>query len=60
MVTANAIAVGDIHTVDDPEAMGRSEKPHKTRFAMLLEFEDAEAIRQAMADGKVEFTVFGG
>lgn len=60
MVKANAVEVGDIHTVDDPDAMGSDHKTHKCRFAMLLQFENAEAIRQAMADGQVEFTIFGG
>jgi len=59
MVKANAVEVGEIHTVDDPEAMGGSQQPQKCSYGMLLQFESAAAIRQAMADGKVEFTVFG-
>lgn len=61
MITANAIECGNIHTVDDPYVHNRGDVVmHVTEFAMLLKFNSAEEIRQAMTDGIVEFTVFGG
>jgi len=60
MGKANATEVGEIYTVDNPSACPDHAEPHKYKFAMLLQFESSEDIRQAMKDGRVEFTTFGG
>jgi len=58
MIKANAIEVGDIHVVDNPH--DGADEITKVEFAMILKFDSAESIRQAMQDGEVRFSVFGG
>jgi hypothetical protein len=59
LVTGNAVMAGDIHVIDDPEAMGRSAQTEKLEFSLLNQFKTAEEVRAAMHAGVCRFTVFG-
>lgn len=56
----NACIAGDIHIIDDPDAIGGDTQPEKIPFALVIQFDGPEAIRKAMADRTCKFTVFGG
>lgn len=55
----NAIEMGDIHVVENPYS-DEELVINKVEYAMLLKFDSPESIRQAMQDGVIKFTVFGG
>ena len=49
----NLVQAGDIW-VDNGEDGG----PDEVKFALLIQCESAEQVREAMASGKIEFTKF--
>lgn len=51
---ANLIEAGDIHVAVSED----DHSPTKIPFALLIECGSAEAVREAMKTGMVEFTIF--
>lgn len=58
LVMGNLCVAGDIHLVDDPNAMGRSDEVDKIPLALVIEFETVEDVRRAMSDGACQFSSF--
>lgn len=58
---ANVTIAGVIYTIDDPDHDGMCHGAglQKTEFGILIEFESAEELRQAIITGKCSFTIFG-
>ncbi len=57
---AAATIVGNIFVVDDPNADGRDAEPYEIKKAIVIEFDTAEELREALKAGRCEFGGLGG
>jgi len=57
-VEGNAVIMGNICVIDEPDSLGRSDEVDRIAQALVIQFKSKEDIRQAIRDGRCRFTIF--
>lgn len=60
LMKGNVCTMGDLTLLSNPEYDREDWETYEVKFALVIEFKTAHDVRQAIKDGKCEFTVFGG